>query len=427
MIKQKLPRTIQELEEKRSIGRKWYRGILLPATDPKRIYSKSSIVRVSNKLIEAGHNRSISKTATILLFYALTRIDLNDKKLFVFDLDLNNFSKLLPGKRTALSTEINKTLYELSDLKLIFDDENERTLIQFFPFIRYKKHERIINLKFNEDLKPFLIQLKGYFTSFNINHCIDLQGKYSWWLYIRLISEFWRTKTPQLLLKDLYSMWGINHNTIFSNFKLHLDKAVEQINTSPKTTITCTYELFKEGQGQKVTRIDFEIRKKPRAKKKLKKIDYHSELTKKEIKNLEEQQDLRPELTEVIRKFFEKRYGKVNDWENMYPKGSVAVYDIWEKHYKGKKEMTAISLHPDQKHDYGKGQLDDYVARTPLIFLNRFVIPWLKTMYRNRKGKITPTWLLSKEIFKSNIKTFVKEFDKNVDYSHPDYNCKYEK
>jgi len=386
--KRKLVMNQRELEEKRQVGRHWYAGILLDMSGTKtrrRRWSKSKTVRVSNDLINSGFSFNLSEMGTNVLFYSLTRIDLKDTELFPLEMDLDLFHETLPGKRTALSTQIKKNLEELRTLKveLILPGKN-LLWVNLFSWVAYKDNERRVYYKFNEDLKHWLIQLKNRFTSFNIDNIEGLTGRHSKWIYV-LLKAFVGLGERRISANDLYYCLGIKQDTLFGNFKPHLDKAIEQINAL--SDIKCNYELIKT--GRKVTDIHFKIRKKPVRQRTVK--DYR---------------DQYPNLTKRIRSFFEDRskFKSCDDWENIYRKGAIKVHDFWEDNYKGR--------------DLNNVPSGIYVSKDDSAFFGVFVRPWLITEYKKRRGEVEPTWMASK-YFERELKKFIKvKFDKNKDYEY---------
>jgi plasmid replication initiation protein len=370
-LKRKLVMNKQELEEKRQFGRDWYAGILLDMSGTKtqkRRVSKSKTVRVSNDLINSGFSFCLSEMGTNVLFYSLTRIDLKDTKLFPLEMDLNLFHETLPARRTALSTQIKKNLEELRTLKveLILPGKN-LLWVNLFSWVAYKDNERRVYYKFNEDLKHWLIQLKNRFTSFNIDNIKGLIGRHSKWIYV-LLKAFVGLRERRISVNDLYYCLGIKQDTLFGNFKPHLDKAISQINIL--SDINCNYELIKT--GRKVTDIHFKIKKKPVTPR---------------IEN--DCRDRYPDSTNCIREFFEDKLGKHDHWENTYRKGAIKVHNFWVENYKGRED---ISIH---------------VSRNATAFIRHFLIPWLKTEFRKKGPKIQPTWLISK-YFESSLNNFIK-------------------
>jgi hypothetical protein len=209
-----------------------------------------------------------------------------------------------------------------------------------------------------------------------------LTGRHSKWIYV-LLKAFVGLRERRISVNDLYYCLGIKQDTLFGNFKPHLDKAIDQINQF--SDIKCNYELIKT--GRKVTDIHFKIRKKTVKQRIVK--DYR---------------DQYPDLTKTIRSFFEDRniFRSQENSENIYRKGAIKVHDFWEDNYKGR--------------DLNNVPSGRYVSRSARAFFNVLVRPWLITEYKKKGGKIKPTWLASKH-FESSLKSFIKdEFDDNKVY-----------
>jgi len=118
------------------------------------------------------NNKNIIKTSHNLNHFrgTYTRLELDFIYAFIStikdeDEEFREYS--LPLK--TLETKLKKRL-QLRDIEYLFDtlisktfkinNEKELAVYTFFTRLRYSKDDKVLSVKFNEDLKPHLIQLK---------------------------------------------------------------------------------------------------------------------------------------------------------------------------------------------------------------------------------------------------------------------------
>ena len=123
-----------------------------------------------------------------------------------------------------------------------------------FNSAEYNKTKNIVTLKFAIDLKPFLLNLKNNFTSYELGNVIKLNNSYSLRIYEILKSKLFRNNF-QIELEELYGM-VVNKYDRYSDFKKNiLEKCKEEL--AEKTDISFDFEEIKT--GRKVTSIKFII------------------------------------------------------------------------------------------------------------------------------------------------------------------------
>lgn len=149
------------------------------------------------------------------------------------------------------------------------------------PFIR--KSSGTVKIKLDEYLKPYLLNLKEYFTAYSLKYVIAMKGKYSIRLYELLKSylnmhkkEFELSHIQTQLMADVYDRWVDFKRRVIESSIVEINE-LSDINVS-YTPITA---------GRRVTGILFKISLKTSMNEKLdawKNIE--KRLTPKEIKKI---------------------------------------------------------------------------------------------------------------------------------------------
>lgn len=159
-----------------------------------------------------------------------------------------NYFKILLGVASELRAvniiSKNKKLVKISGIiTAAYDDEENK----------------MVGAEFNEDLKPFLLQLRSDLTSYQLQAVMKLRSNYSYKLYNLLIRHAWKKDATVRLEIDLLRKELIGEDKKYqkySNFKNRiLAPAQKEINA--KTDIRYSYKPIRKGRAFKW--IDFKI------------------------------------------------------------------------------------------------------------------------------------------------------------------------
>lgn len=121
---------------------------------------------------------------------------------------------------------------------------------------RYKEGSGYIEAKFNEEMRPLLLQLKKRFTMYDVNHFLPLSSSYSMRIY-ELLKMRESISILRITVEELRAILAIEDSyEYFSHLEHHvIKKAQEEI--KEKTDIHFTYDV--EREGRTAERIKFFI------------------------------------------------------------------------------------------------------------------------------------------------------------------------
>jgi plasmid replication initiation protein len=147
----------------------------------------------------------------------------------------------------------------------VFEIEEKDGLLQvaMMSSAKYLKGKGKIQLTISEDLKPYLVDLKNNFTSFQLYCVLSMSSKYAKWMYVQFsrwkdigyysyelddLKVLLNLKDPKGRLPEQYKQWGQFKDNV-------LEPAVRQINEL--SDINITFQVEKKGKS--VHRINFTI------------------------------------------------------------------------------------------------------------------------------------------------------------------------
>jgi len=192
-------------------------------------------------------------------------------------------SKLKPGDNSKYEIGVKEiedltgrqwNYQQLKDATLgmigkVFEIEEEDGLLQvaLMSSAKYLKGQGRIQLTIAEELKPYLVDLKNNFTSFQLFCVLSMTSKYAKWMYVQF--SRWKDigylsyeleqlkyrlnlKDPKGKLPEQYKQWGQFKDNV-------LEPAIKQINEF--SDLRVSYET--EKRGKSIYKINFLVKHLP--------------------------------------------------------------------------------------------------------------------------------------------------------------------
>lgn len=216
-------------------------------------------VRHSNVITHSRHD--LSATQLDLYFMMLSLVRESDKADKVYEISIKEIEsitgRMWQYNQLAAATE--------GMIGKVFKIEKNNSILQvgMLSSAEYIKGKGKIELSIDPKLRPYLLDIKNNFTSFQLHCILSINSKYAKWMYLQFsrwkdigfvsfeIEELrllLNLKDTQGKLPDQYLKW--------SEFKANIiDISIKQINKS--TDLRVSYELEKKGRS--FHRINFTI------------------------------------------------------------------------------------------------------------------------------------------------------------------------
>ncbi|MBF0231922.1 MAG: RepB family plasmid replication initiator protein [Desulfamplus sp.] len=220
---------------------------------------KKQLVKKSNSLIESRCDLSLNQQKLVLAVIAM--ISREDDDFKEYRLSISEFRELMSLEGTGGYTEIRNAAKGIKEKNLIISiGENSELITSWFSDIelRYKGE---IGFYISSKLKPYLLQLKEYFTAYKLENVLRLNSRYSIRLYELLKSHEYKNKPKIFNMDELKSLLYIEPEKYsrFDNFKARvLIPSISDVNKN--TDLIVTYQAKRA--GRKVIGIEFSTEKK---------------------------------------------------------------------------------------------------------------------------------------------------------------------
>lgn len=192
-----------------------------------------------------------------LLRFIIMQTKRNDRELYEFELPAKNLAKVLDVKQKDLYKRIKTMTRHIMQEVIEIEDKKAKKWVQFHWVDKCTYDKGTITIKIADELKPFLINLRGGFTRYELSEIIKLNSIYAIRIY-EALRQYMDDKN--LPYADHSSEISISMDVLrkitntekkferYSNFKAKvIDVAVREINRCSKYHIVA--EPYKAGRG----------------------------------------------------------------------------------------------------------------------------------------------------------------------------------
>jgi len=204
----------------------------------------------SNALIQnSRHDLSLQEQKILLRIIQM--IEPNDTEFKVYEFKISEFCDFCGitynGKNYL---DIQKSLKGLADISYWVENQTsteiEIDLLRWIDTVKIKEGSGVVAIKLHDMMKPYLLQLKEYFTTYSLYYTIAMKSKYAIRLY-ELLKSYQNLKEKELNIEKLKYKLMVTHYKKWFDFKRNvIDIAIKEINLL--SDINVTYELKKEGK-----------------------------------------------------------------------------------------------------------------------------------------------------------------------------------
>ncbi len=334
------------------------------------------LVVSSNDLVHAKYTFSLWQKRVFV--YMVSEINSFDDVEFpiqkIYIKDLMNFFKVKNKDDYNVIQRIPEQLYAMS-MKMSYRSDKGykrwrevRILSQFTHPEDKEEDNAYIELKFNDDLKPHLLDLKQLFSQYDIQNIIYLRSVYSFKMYEWIKANAYLTKW-EVSLQDLKEMLDVEHKyKNYGSFKLKI------LNQAQKDLTECcdmTFSYTEQGVGKRVERLIFTVHKntptkiaaQPKAKKKLEIPLYTEGVVIEETPTVLDKTNPLLATIHAQIKAFGISTSLISTWMQTYPAAHIeaCIQDFLEKVKKGKLKTTE----PNQQGGYLRSLIEkaDFSAK----------------------------------------------------------------
>lgn len=211
-----------------------------------------------NDLVRARSN--LSKIEHRVIAMLIAQLDRDDKSFDLQRIHIRDIIEKSGSSSQDLYSRGKEICQRLLNQKIqIQTEENGRRVYEGYNAldkIRYVEGDGYIEARFNDSMKPFLLELKRRFTIYQLEAFMQLGSRYSMRVYelLKMREDLRWLRMPIQHLRELLSCE--DKYSRFGDFRRRvIERAQSEVNST--TDITFTYKVEREGQSP--LRINFMI------------------------------------------------------------------------------------------------------------------------------------------------------------------------
>ena len=215
--------------------------------------NKRNIVRQNYQLVNAKYKLNTSEIKFIMTVIA--QIKMEDPSFSIYHINISELEKQLQSKQNE--TRLKQFAKKLMSKPFEVKTERGWAIFNWFSKIEYINGEARFEVKIDDGLKPYLLNLKNHFVKCNLKYVLPLTSNYSIRIY-QLLKEYENLTKRTFKIEELQGILQVPKSLkIYNRFKEKVIKVAEKelINNCD---IFFEYEEIKT--GKKVTELFFRIK-----------------------------------------------------------------------------------------------------------------------------------------------------------------------
>ena len=230
----------------------------------------SSVVRQSNKLIEAKFTSYMSEQEQKFFAFIITETRKADLELAAHNqnkkiiLSAKDFAYILKTQPSGIYRDAANLARNIQNkrLSIQYEGEDGKAAFEEITIIPYMNYDAgILTISVNSEILKYLLDVKEKFTSFKLEHVLRLGSGYAIKIYqlLKQYEKIGQREFDVAELKAILAIEDIKSYALYGQFKRDvLEKAMIHINMH--TDIYIEYQEIK--LGRRVSKINFFIKSK---------------------------------------------------------------------------------------------------------------------------------------------------------------------
>ncbi len=215
----------------------------------------SLIVTQANELVESRYNLTMGEQR--LIFTMISRIQPEDEDFKPYRISLGELAEFLGIDKNHIYADCKKITKKLLEKVVEIQELGRLLQTHWVSSADYIDGTGVVNLTFDPLLKPYLLQLKGNFTSSKLDMLLSFKSQYTMRMY-SLLKQYERLNSREIELHLLREILGIGKEQykLYTDFKRNI---LESTQKELKAKSDLTFEFDEIKYGRRVGAIRFRI------------------------------------------------------------------------------------------------------------------------------------------------------------------------
>lgn len=216
----------------------------------------------ANELIQKSRF-SLSTLQQKIVLFLISKIKPTDEEFKRYEFSISDFCQVCGIEPQGENyPAIRKAIKDIADKSMwleLQDKEKTMLLVRWIETPIIKRNSGTISLQLNENLKPYLLQLKSNFTQYELVWTLQFKSKYSIRLY-ELIQSYMFNRN--IMTEKIFPLDELkkalnaeNHKTYHNFYSRALNPAIKEINE--KSDLEIEFEPIKTGRTVSHIKLTF--------------------------------------------------------------------------------------------------------------------------------------------------------------------------
>lgn len=229
----------------------------------KYYLQRNQMVVKSNDLIQKTRF-SLTTEQQKLVLYLISKIKPTDENFQEYEIKILDYLVLTGIEKNGKSYQsIKDSIKALADKSTWVETENRgEVLIRWLQKVRIDKEQGTIFVRIDEDLKPYLLQIKENYTQYELVFTMMLKSKYSIRAYEYFISKHFNKLVPYSFKVDIEEFKKRVGAERYNNYKDLNTRVIKPIiyELNEYTDKNISIEPIKEGRKTKYLNVKIETK-----------------------------------------------------------------------------------------------------------------------------------------------------------------------
>ncbi len=215
----------------------------------------SLIVTQANELVESRYNLTLGEQR--LIFTMIARIQPEDEDFKPYHISLHELADFLGINKNHIYADCKKITKKLLEKVVEIQEPGRLLQTHWVSSADYVDGTGMVNLTFDPLLKPYLLQLKGNFTSSKLEMLLSFKSQYTMRMYT-LLKQYESLKGREIDLQQLRDTLGLGKDQYmrYNDFKKDI---LESTQKELKAKADLYFEFDEIKYGRRVGAIRFRI------------------------------------------------------------------------------------------------------------------------------------------------------------------------
>lgn len=243
------------------------RGIIVDGDFMKKIqqieiYERDRYVVKANELIQKSRFNLTLQQQKIVL-YLISQIERNDKEFKLYSFSIQQFCKVCGINYTSGKNynDLKEAIKEIAQKVLWIKLPNgKETTVRWIEKAYIDRNTGTIEIRLDEDMKPYLLQLRDNFTQYELVWTLQFNSKYSIRLYELIKSIHYHDLDPYERTYDIDELKRLLDAETYKTYQHFKDRAlqvaVDEINSTSDKLVS--FVPIKDGRAVKKIRLHIE-------------------------------------------------------------------------------------------------------------------------------------------------------------------------